>query len=296
MTRDDALAIRAYLNTVPAVQNAVDANQLPFPLDIRAAMMVWNQLYFTPGTFTPNPNKSAEWNRGAYLAEGLGHCGLCHTPKTILGGDKTSERLQGYALQGWFAADITNDPRRGLGSWSVDDVANYLKIGHSSSSMGTGLMGETIGQSTSHMNDADLKAIATYLKDQSGPGDSQADPPAPDQSTMTVGAKIYADECSGCHVANGKGSAGLFPPLAGSALVQQTDPTSLMHVVLRGARSVATDGAPTAPAMPQFAWLLKDDEVAAVLTYIRNSWGNAAPAVSAGEVGNARRAFVERTD
>jgi mono/diheme cytochrome c family protein len=296
VTRDDALAIRAYLNTVPAVQNAVDVNQLPFPLDIRAAMMVWNQLYFTPGTFTPNPNKSAEWNRGAYLAEGLGHCGLCHTPKTILGGDKTSERLQGYALQGWFAADITNDPRRGLGSWSVDDVANYLKIGHSSSSMGTGLMGETIGQSTSHMNDADLKAIATYLKDQSGPGDSQADPPAPDQSTMTVGAKIYADECSGCHVANGKGSAGLFPPLAGSALVQQTDPTSLMHVVLRGARSVATDGAPTAPAMPQFAWLLKDDEVAAVLTYIRNSWGNAAPAVSAGEVGNAQRAFVERTD
>jgi mono/diheme cytochrome c family protein len=296
VTRDDALAIRAYLNTVPAVQNAVDANQLPFPLDIRAAMMVWNQLYFTPGTFTPNPNKSAEWNRGAYLAEGLGHCGLCHTPKTILGGDKTSERLQGYALQGWFAADITNDPRRGLGSWSVDDVANYLKIGHSSTSMGTGLMAETIGQSTSHMNDADLKAIATYLKDQSGPGDSQADPPAPDQSTMTVGAKIYADECSGCHVANGKGSAGLFPPLAGSALVQQTDPTSLMHVVLRGARSVATDGAPTASAMPQFAWLLKDDEVAAVLTYIRNSWGNAAPAVSAGDVGKARRAFVERTD
>ena len=123
VTRDDALAIRAYLNTVPAVQNAVDVNQLPFPLDIRAAMMVWNQLYFTPGTFTPNPNKSAEWNRGAYLAEGLGHCGLCHTPKTILGGDKTSERLQGYALQGWFAADITNDPRRGLGGWSVDDVA-----------------------------------------------------------------------------------------------------------------------------------------------------------------------------
>lgn len=199
-------------------------------------------------------------------------------------------------MQGWFAADITNDPRRGVGSWSVDDIANYLKIGHSSTSMGAGLMAETIGQSTSHMNDADLKAIATYLKDQSGPGDSQVDPPAPGQSTMTVGAKIYADECSGCHVANGKGSAGLFPPLAGSALVQQTDPTSLMHVVLRGARSVATDGAPTASAMPQFAWLLKDDEVAAVLTYIRNSWGNAAPAVGAGEVGKARRAFVERTD
>jgi mono/diheme cytochrome c family protein len=294
--RDDALAIRAYLNTVEPVQNSVDVNQLPFPLDIRAAMMVWNQLYFTPGTFRPNPNKSDEWNRGAYLAEGLGHCGLCHTPKTILGGDKTGERLQGYALQGWFAADITNDARRGLGGWSVDDVANYLKIGHSRTSMGAGLMAETIGQSTSHMNDADLKAIATYLKDQPGGGNDQADPPAPDQSAMKIGAKIYADECSGCHAADGKGSAGLFPPLGSSALVQQTDPTSLMHVVLRGARSVATDGAPTAPAMPQFAWLLKDDEVAAVLTYIRNNWGNAAPAVSTGEVGKARRAFIERTD
>jgi mono/diheme cytochrome c family protein len=162
--------------------------------------------------------------------------------------------------------------------------------------MGTGLMAETIGQSTSHMSDADLKAIATYLKDQSGPSDRQADPPAPNQSTMTIGGKIYADECAGCHAADGKGSAGLFPPLAGSALVQQLDPTSLMHVVLRGARSVATDGAPTAPAMPQFAWVLNDDQVATVLSYIRNSWDNAAPAVSAGEVAKARRAFVERTD
>ncbi len=296
ITRDDALAIRAYLNTVPAVQNPVEPNQLPFPFDIRAAMRVWNQLYFTPGTFLPNPNKSAEWNRGAYLAEGLGHCGLCHTPKTILGGDKTSERLQGYALQGWFAADITNDPRRGLGSWSVDDIANYLKTGHSQTSIATGLMAETIGRvDVAHerrrsQGDRDLSEGSIR------PGRCQVDPARADQPAMKIGAKIYADECAGCHAANGKGSAGLFPPLAGSAIVQQIDPTSLLHVVLRGARSVATDRAPTASAMPQFAWLLKDDEVAAVLTYIRNSWGNAAPAVSAGEVGRARRAFVERTD
>jgi mono/diheme cytochrome c family protein len=296
VTRDDALAIRAYLDTVPAVQNSVVANQLPFPLNIRAAMKVWNQLYFKPGTFQPDPDKSEAWNRGAYLAEGLGHCGLCHTPKTILGGDRTSERLRGYSLQGWFAADITNDLRRGLGSWSVDDIANYLKTGHSQTSVGTGLMAETIGQSTSHMSEADLKAIATYLKDQPGQSSAQAEPVAAGQSAMTIGAKIYIDECSGCHGADGKGSPGLFPPIERSALVQQTDPTSLLHVVLRGARSVATDGAPTGAAMPQFAWLLKDDEVAVVLTYVRNSWGNAAPAVSAGEAGRARRAFVERAD
>jgi mono/diheme cytochrome c family protein len=296
VTRDDVLAIRAYLNTIPAVQNSVEPNQLPFPFDIRMAMWVWNQLNFTPGTFVSNPNKSAEWNRGAYLAEGLGHCGLCHTPKTILGGDKTGERLQGSALQGWFAANITNEPRRGLGSWSVDDIANYLKTGHGGTSIATGLMAETVGQSTSRLTEADLKAIAVYLKDRDHETGEVVDVAAPDQSAMKIGAQIYADECSGCHGSDGKGTPGLFPPLAASALVQQNDPTSLLHVVLRGARSVATDGSPTAPAMPQFGWLLKDGEVAAVLTYVRNSWGNRAPAVSADEAGRARSTFVERTD
>jgi mono/diheme cytochrome c family protein len=297
ITRDDALAIRAYLNSVPAVQNAVEANQLPFPFDIRASMIGWNMLYFTPGEFHPVANKSAEWNRGAYLAEGLGHCGLCHSPKNFLGGDRNSHGLQGYALQGWFAADITNGSRRGLGLWSVDDIATYLKTGHSQTSIATGLMAETISQSTSHMNDADLRAIAVYLKDQpGGNSDENQQPVASDQPVMKVGAAIYSDQCSGCHAANGRGTPGLFPALHGSALVQQADPTSLMHVVLRGSRSIATDKAPTAAAMPEFGWLLKDDEVAAVLTYIRNSWGNAAPAVTAAEVSSARHAFAERGD
>ena len=113
---------------------------------------------------------------------------------------------------------------------------------------------------------------------------------------MKAGAAIYADQCSGCHTANGKGTPGLFTALHGSALVQQTDPTSLMHVVLRGSRSIATDKAPTAAAMPEFGWLLNDDEVAAVLTYIRNSWGNAAPPVTAAEVASARRALAARAD
>jgi len=299
VTRDDALAIRAYLNTVPAVHNPVTADQLPFPLNIRASMIAWNSLFFTPGEFRQRADKSEEWNRGAYLAEGLGHCGLCHTPKNLLGGDKTSERLQGYALQGWFAADITNDRRRGVGDWSVDEIASYLKSGHGRNTFGTGLMAETIGQSTSHMTDADLKAMAIYLKD---PPDSRADESqnqakvASDRADLKIGAKIYLDECAGCHAADGKGSAGLFPTLAGSTIVQQTDPTSLMHIVLRGARSVATSLAPTAPAMPQFAWVLTDDQVAAVLTYIRNSWGNSASAVDADDVRKARHAFVERGD
>jgi mono/diheme cytochrome c family protein len=298
VTRDDALAIRAYLNTVPAIYNSLDPNQLPFPFNIRTSMIFWNELFFTPGTFRPAANKNEEWNRGAYLAEGLGHCGACHTPKNFLGGDKASERLRGYALQGWFASDITSDPRRGVGGWTVDELAAYLKTGHSRTSTANGPMSETLNLSTSHMTDADLKAIETYLKDPPGRNGEQngSASGAPDQVVMKVGAKIYADECSGCHMANGKGAAGLFPALDGSAVVQQVDPASLLHIVLRGARSVATDAAPTGPAMPEFGWLLKDDEVAAVVTYIRNSWGNAAASVSAAEVGKARHSFVERSD
>ncbi len=144
LSRDDVLAIRAYLNTVPAVQNAVKSNQLPFPLNIRTGMMAWDALFFTPGPFKADPNKSAEWNRGAYLVEGPGHCGMCHTPKNFLGGDKTGERLEGYNLQGWFAPNITNDNRRGVGSWSVEQIATYLKTGANEFTTGNGLMAETI--------------------------------------------------------------------------------------------------------------------------------------------------------
>ena len=151
--------------------------------------------------------------------------------------------MQGYALQGWFAADITNNSRRGLGSWSVDDIVTYLKTGHNQTSIATGLMSETSILSTSHMTDADLRAIAVYLKDQPGRDASAPDAgPAGDESRR----HIYADQCSGCAAATARGPL-LFPALNGSAVVQQADPTSLMHVVLRGSLSVGTDKAPTAP-------------------------------------------------
>jgi mono/diheme cytochrome c family protein len=295
LSRDDALAIRAYLNTVPAVQNAVDPNQLPFPLNIRTGMMAWDALFFTPGSFKPDPGKSAEWNRGAYLVEGPGHCGMCHTPKNFLGGDKTSERLEGYNLQGWFAPNITNDNRRGVGSWSVDQIAAYLKDGANEFAIGNGLMSETIHLSTSHMRDDDVKAMAIYLKNQNlQKADSGS--ASPDQSVMKAGAQIYADECSGCHTPNGKGVSGLFPSLNGTPMVQQNDATTLARVVLRGALSVATKRAPTGPEMPAFAWILNDDQVADVLTYIRNAWGNSASPVDAATVRKERQQLVERSD
>jgi mono/diheme cytochrome c family protein len=288
--------VRAYLNTVPAVHNPVKSDQLPFPLSVRDGLIGWNAIFFKPGEFKPDPEKSAEWNRGAYLVEGLAHCGMCHTPKNFLGGDKTGARLQGYNLQGWFAPNITNDPRLGIGQWSTADLVAYLKTGHVQTAAATGLMAEEINLSTSHLRDDDLKAIATYLKSQPVAAPAQTQSLPADQPVMKAGAAIYADECSACHKADGKGAAGLFPALAGAAVVQQDDPASLLHVVIRGTQSVSTKPAPTGAAMPAFAWVLNDDDVAAVTTYIRNAWGNSAAAVSASEAGKARASLAERND
>jgi mono/diheme cytochrome c family protein len=302
ISRDDALAIRAYLNTIPPVHNEIRPDQLPFPLSVRANLVAWDRLFFKPGEFQPDPNKSAEWNRGAFLTEGLGHCGLCHTPKNELGGDEQDRAMQGYALQGWFAADLTNDQRRGLGSWSVDDIATYLKTGRSKFAAATGLMAEEINDSTSKLTDADLRAIGVYLKDRPGdPASSTQNqtasvPLALDSPTMKIGQQIYADECAGCHKADGKGAPDLFPALAGTPIVQQNDPTSLLHVVLRGVAGLGTPKAPTAASMPAFAWVLNGDQVAAVLTFIRSSWGNSAPAVTVGDASKARSALAERND
>ena len=288
LTESDALAIRAYLNTVKPVRNAVVSNKLPFPFDVREGMAAWNALYFKSGEFKPDSAKSAEWNRGAYLVEGLGHCGACHTPKTTLGGDDRGRALQGYVLQGWFAPNITNDNDRGLGGWSVADIVAYLKNGHNMTTASTGIMAEVITLSSSHMTDADLTAIATYLKDQPGQTASRPPPVSASDPRMAAGGAIYVDECTACHQLDGKGVPYLFPSLAGSPNVRSADPASLIRVLIEGARSVATAGEPTGPGMPSFAWKLSDDQAAAVLTYIRNSWGASAPAVDARQVEQAR--------
>jgi mono/diheme cytochrome c family protein len=295
VTERDALDIRAYLNTVKPVHNPVVTNKLPFPFDVREEMTGWNTLYFKEGEFKPDDTKSAEWNRGAYLVEGLGHCGACHTPKAKLGGDDLTRAFQGFALQGWFAPNITNDNQRGLGGWSVADIVAYLKNGHNAFSAATGIMAEEISLSSSHVTDADLKAIATYLKDLPNQTNSRPAPVSASDPAMAAGSAIYADECSACHGADGKGVPYLFPALAASANVRSADPTSLIRVLLEGARSVATAGEPTSPGMPSFAWKLSDDEAAAVLTYIRNAWGSSAPAIDARQVGE-ERASMARND
>jgi mono/diheme cytochrome c family protein len=178
MSRADIDAIRAYLSTVPPVRNAVHSDQLPFPFNIRLGMMAWDWLFFSPGQYKPDPHQSAEWNRGAFLVNGPGHCGACHTPKNFLGGDKTSQALQGSVVQGWFAPNITGDATHGLGKWSTQDIVQLLRTGHNKYAAVTGPMGEEVANASTHFNDSDLMAIATYLKSIGGGNEPAAKPVA----------------------------------------------------------------------------------------------------------------------
>lgn len=288
MSPADVRAIRAYLQTIPPAHNAVHSNQLPFPFNIRALMAVWDALYFTPGTFKPDPHRSPEWNRGAYLVQGPGHCAACHTPKSFLGGDKDQQSLHGYSLQGWFAPDITSDRKTGLWNWSDRDIAEYLRNGHNRFAGASGPMAEEVADSSSKMTETDVHAIAVYLKDMPADTRNPGQPMSQRDPVMVAGAAIYSDLCAACHKADGSGVPYLIPNLAGSAAVAAREPTTLLRVVLEGANTVATDQEPTGPQMPAYGWQLTDAQVAAVGTYIRNSWGHASPAVSEQDVSDTR--------
>jgi mono/diheme cytochrome c family protein len=295
MTRADDDAIYAYLRTVPPVHAKPPPNKLPFPLDIRGVMAIWNALYLDEGAFKPDSAKSAEWNRGAYIVTGPGHCGGCHTPKNFLMADKSGRALAGGVIDGWFAADLSGEPRAGLASWSAGDIGEYLRSGRNARATASGSMQEVIALSTSRMTDADCAAIAAYLKSLP-PAAPPDEPSAPDPAAMRAGEAIFADVCAACHLAQGKGQPRLFPPLAGDASVQGRDATTLLRIVLEGSRSPATPDAPTPLAMPAFDWKLDDAQIADVVTYVRNSWGNRAGPVSSGDVGKLRRDLAKAAD
>ena len=294
VTRDDALAIRAYLNSLDPVKAERRPNALDWPLNYREVMAGWNEIFFKEGEFSPDPKKSAEWNRGAYLVEALGHCGACHTPTNVFGAAKSGEHLQGGTLQDWYAPDLAGELRSGLGNWSADDIVQFLKVGRNNRTAAYGPMAEVITNSTSKLNDGDLKAIATYLKDMSAPPSAKK-PSKPDSKLVRAGEAIYIDNCSACHRSNGEGTPGTFPPLKGDAAAQGSDPTTVIRVILDGTRAVATDARPTPLSMPSFKWKLSNEEVAAVASYVRSAWGNAAPAVSADDVQSMRRVLDSAT-
>ena len=288
MSAGDVRAILAYLHTVKPVHHRVVSDQLPFPISIRASMIFWDWLYFRPGVWRPRPDRSAAWNRGSYIVEGPGHCGACHTPKTFLGGDQRRRALQGDSLQGWFAPDLTGDAAHGLAAWTGVDIVEYLKTGHNRFDAASGPMAEEVKHSSSRMRTQDLEAIATYLEGEESTSRHRKPLPRHDP-VMVAGGAIYTDICSGCHKSDGSGVPYLIPNLAGSAAVASREPTSVLQVILHGAASVATAEEPTGPQMPSYAWQLDDAQVAAVATYVRNSWGHAAGVVPVSAARAARR-------
>ena len=293
VSRADSDAMLAYLKTTPAVDYNPPANRLPFPLNIRFMIKGWNLLFFRPTAFIPDTAKPAEWNRGAYIVTGLGHCGACHTPKNLLEADKKGVFLQGGEQDNWVAPDLTGNARTGLGGWSVDDITAYLKTGRNARAAAAGSMAEVVSYSTSLMSDADRHAIAVYLKDQ------PASPPVtvtdPDPAAMQRGATVYSDACASCHLEGGVGQPGVFPPLPNDTMAQQTNPDGLIHLILAGGRTAPAPSRVTPLSMPSFAWKLDDQETADVATYVRNAWGSRAAAVSAGQVAAMRRKLDLKT-
>ncbi|MBR0753634.1 cytochrome c [Bradyrhizobium jicamae] len=287
LTRDDILAIRAYLGTIAPVSNRAPPPDLRWPLNYRVLMRAWNALFFTPGIFQPDQSKSAEWNRGGYLVEGLAHCGACHTPKNMFGADKAGQAFGGSAIQGVFAPRLDAAARSGLKSWSVDDIVEYLQSGRNARSHAGPLMSEVIVNSTSRMADADVRAIAVYLKGlPAGAPEPEVTPPSPE--SMRDGQRIYRSACVACHEIDGSSAPRIYPPLPGNANLQSADAASTIRIILDGAQTVTTPRAPNPGSMPSYP-KLTDQEIADVTNYIRNSWGNAAPVVSADEVAKARR-------
>jgi mono/diheme cytochrome c family protein len=288
LSADDVRAIKAYLDVLPAVRQQNRKPDLPWPLSVRAGMAVWNALYFREGQYRTDTTKTPEWNRGAYLVEGLGHCGACHTPKNILGAPKRGDHLEGGYGEHWYAMSLTGDVRDGLGAWSPQEIVEYLKTGSTAKAAAGGPMAEVVENSTQHLSDADLHAIATYLKDVPARRTS-ASARAADKDVMARGEALYIDQCTGCHMENGEGLAQVFPPLKDSAAVQAKDPATVLEAIVNGVHVVATKDKPTGLAMPAFGWKLSNDEIADLATYIRNAWGNHADSASARQVAKIRK-------
>lgn len=292
VTREDSDAIFAYLRTLEPVRERVPEPELPWPLSWRFALRGWNLLFFDEAEgFAPDPTRSESWNRGRYLVEGLGHCAMCHSPKNALGAVREGEAsFTGGLAEGWLAPPLTQAPRSGLAEWSKEDLVSFLKHGRNARTIAFGAMRDVIHHSTRYLTDEDLGAIADYLLALPSSDEGERTPVDTGEGDMQRGRLIYDTQCSACHAPEGEGIPHMFPRLAGGSLVQSSDPTTVVRIILEGAQGATTDVYPTASAMPAFDWKLNDADVAAVATYVRNAFGNAAPRVTASDVASVREA------
>ena len=293
----DLHALYDYFMSLRPVSAPAKPNDMSFPYNQRWLLGAWNTLYFDEGRFVPDPKRSTQWNRGAYLVEALAHCSACHSPRNVLGAEKTSEPYAGGVLDELDeergrvrrgAPNLTSSPH-GLKAWSEDDLAGYLKSGVGSRARLMGTMNEVVLNSTRHLSEQDTRAMAIYLKSLAPAGDTGQ---RPSQKVMDLGAKQYDIHCGTCHLPTGKGSADTGPPLAGSAFAQAPDPSSLIDLVINGPRLPvpAPSGEWQRPwqSMTPFGQKLSDEQAAALLTFVRNSWGNASGTVEPGDIDRMR--------
>lgn len=289
MTDQDIHDLWNYLQTVTPVKNKVVENQLAFPFNIRYLMLGWKRLFFDASQLQNDTGKSAQWNRGRYLVEGAAHCSMCHTPRNPFGAEIKSKNYTGANLQNWFAPSLRNSKVHGLGNWSEKDIVSYLKTGSNRLTVASGPMAEAINASFQYFHDDDLVAMANYVK--SLPDHGVAKPKSIDAANpqMINGKKVFIDNCIACHVINGEGISSMIPAFKDNGTIQGQSSESMTHILLNGSKGAITRFNPTGAAMPAFAWKLTDTQIADVLTYIRNEWGNAAQAVSPKEVKEMRK-------
>ncbi len=286
VTRDDADALFVYLKSLPAVAQPNQPPTLRFPYSSQAALALWRALYFKPGSYQADASQSADWNRGAYLTEGLGHCSACHAARNALGATDGLNLAGGLIpVQNWYAPSLVAPHEAGLQGWRVEDIKALFKTGMTTQASVNGPMAEVVLGSTQHWNDADLNAIAVYLKALSPP--TAATPTLPGKTTER-GSKLYEQHCAACHGDDGKGVANAYPALAGNRAVLMPQTANLVQIVLNGGYAPATAGNPRPFGMPPFVLVLNDSDVAEVLTHIRSNWGNQAGSVSAFDVDRIR--------
>ena len=287
VSREDSDALFAYLQSLPSIAQVNLPATLRFPYNSQAALAVWRALYFRPGSYQANPSQSADWNRGAYLTEGLGHCSACHAARNALGATDGLNLAGGLIpVQNWYAPSLVAPQEAGLQNWRVQDIKTLFKTGMTAQASVNGPMAEVVLGSTQHWKDADLNAMAVFLKALPPSGVTPAS--APQDNATTRGAKLYEQHCAQCHGDDGKGIPNAYPALAGNRAVQMSQTTNLVQLVLNGGYAPATQGNPRPFGMPPFVLVLSDADVAEVLTHIRRSWGNHSGSLSAFDVNRVR--------
>jgi len=294
VTAADADALFDYLRSLPPVNQPAREHRLRWPYSTQAALAVWRTLYFRPQRYQPDASRTPEWNRGAYLVQGLAHCGACHTARDALGGFGDAMDLSGglIPMQNWYAPSLASAAEAGVAGWRAEDVAQLLATGSSPRGTVLGPMAEVVLHSTQYLEAADLRAMAAYLKSLP-PAPADSDPrevPRAPASLLERGGKLYGEHCASCHGESGAGVRGAYPALAGNRAVTMAATENLVQVVLNGGFPPATRGNPRPFGMPPFAPVLSDADVAALLSFIRSAWGNQGAPVSELAVGEQRAA------